>query len=102
MGPHGRIQDFPDGWFGGGGGGGGGGVGGQPLNLGEILFGKIFAKNCMKIRRIGPTRGWALALEPHVDLPMLRHMLSWECLNETSRRKITNLIAPKNEVLVAM
>ena len=39
-----RIQDFPD-------------LGAPTLEVGDILFDKIFAENCMKMKEIGPREG---------------------------------------------
>ena len=52
------MADFPD---------GGGGGGRQPMNLGRnLLFGKIFAENSMKMKEIGSANfkyNWFFATE---------------------------------------
>ena len=47
-------------------------VGGcQPLDSGQnLLFGKIFAENCMEIKEIGPGEGCTSLATPPLDLPM--------------------------------
>ena len=45
------IQDFPDSW-------GGMGERGEPMSFRQnLLFGKIFAENCVKMKEIGPRVG---------------------------------------------
>ena len=60
-----RIQDFPDGGS------------HEPLDLRQnpiyVLFGKIFAENCMKMKEFGP-RGGSAPLAPPLDRPMRK---SW-------------------------
>ena len=43
----------------------------QPLSLSEnLLFGKVFTKNCMKMKEIGP-RGGIYAVQQKLDLNLL-------------------------------
>ena len=50
------------------------GRGHQPLRLKNLLFDKIFAENCMKMKEIGPSEGVCIRSTP-LDPPMSFHLV---------------------------
>ena len=84
-----RIQDFQD------------GEGAhQPLSLGEnLLFDKVFAENCMKMKETGPGGGGVLDPKPPLDPPIQRGMVLIFKVFPTYRESFYHLCSWKNNVL---